>query len=101
MSQPSQVLTFYLTCPESRAWLVLESDDQQPHVLEMERRNPSVWSASVDLVPGEYWCRYYCGDDRNVNYYGPAYIDGGVDCGMDTLVSVKIPEEESSPQYGK
>ena len=101
MSQPSQILTFNFICPELRAWLVLESDDQEPHVLEMEQRNPGTRSASVDLIQGEYRCRYYSGDDRNVNYYGPAQIDGGIDCGMDTLVSVKIPEWESSPQYGK
>ena len=99
MSQPSQILTFNLTCPESRAWLVIESDDQEPHVLEMEQRNPNAWSASVDLMPGEYWCRYYSGNDRSVNYHGPAQIDGGIDCGMDTLVSVKISEVESFPQF--
>jgi hypothetical protein len=99
MSQPSQILTFNLTCPQSRAWLVLESDHQEPRVLEMEQRNPSVWSASVDLIQGEYRCRYYSGDDRSVNYLGPAQIDGGIDCGMDTLVSVKISEAESFPQF--
>jgi len=99
MSQPSQILTFNLTCPESRAWLVLECDDQEPHVLEMEQRIPSVWTASVDLMQGEYRCRYYSGDDRTVNYYGPAQIDGGIDCGMDTLVSVKISEAESFKQF--
>jgi hypothetical protein len=58
----------------------------------MKRRRPRVWTASAELMPGEYRCRYYSGDDKNVSYHGPAHIDGGVDCGMDTLVSVKIPE---------
>ena len=80
MNQPSHILTFHLTCPESRAWVVLKSDDQEPRVLEMEQRNSKVWSASADLIPGDYQCRYYCGDDRNVNYYGPARVDGGIDC---------------------
>jgi len=96
MSPPSQTLTFYLTSSESRAFLVLKSDNQKPRVLCMERRNPSVWSASAVLIPGEYRCRYYCGDDQNVSYYGPAHVDGGIECGMDTLVSIKIPERENS-----
>jgi hypothetical protein len=90
MIQPSQILTFHLTCAEPRAWVVLKSDDQEPRVLEMERRNATAWSASADLIPGDYRCRYYCGDDRNVNYYGPARIAGGIECGMDTQISVGL-----------
>jgi hypothetical protein len=92
MNQPLQTLTFQLKSPEARAWVVLTSDDQEPQVLEMERRNTAVWSASADLIPGNYQCRYYCGDDHNVNYHGPAHIDNGIDCGMDTLVSVGVAE---------
>jgi len=89
MNQTTQVLTFFLSCPQPRAWLVLTSDDQEPHVVEMQHRKRGVWSASVDLIPGDYRCRYYSGDDRNVSYYGPARMDGGIDCEMDTPVSVR------------
>jgi hypothetical protein len=94
MSHPSQIMTFHLTCPESRAWIVLTGDGQESRVVEMEKRNSSVWSASADLTPGEYRCRCYSGDDRNVSYYGPTPIAGGIDCGMDTLLSIKISEEK-------
>src|SRR5579862_4480325 len=97
MGEPSQLLTFQFTCPETRAWLVLQRDDQRSCVLEMQQHHPSVWSASADLIPGEYRCRYYSGDDRRVNYYGPAHIDGGIECGMDTLVSVKLSETTERP----
>lgn len=97
MNGPSQILTFHLICPESRAWLVLNRDDLEPHVYEMHEQNRSVWSATADLIPGEYRCRYYCGDDRRVNYHGPAHIDGGIDCGMDTVVSV-LPISQMSGQ---
>ena len=94
MSQQSQLLTFSLTCPGPRAWLVLNSDDRKSRVVEMQQRYPGLWSAIADLIPGEYRCRYYCGDDRQVTYYGPAHMAGAVDCGMDALVSVGIPEEK-------
>jgi len=94
MSPQSKVVTFNLTCPESRAWLVLDSDDRKPLVFEMRQQRPAVWSACADLTQGEYRCRYYCGDDRNITYYGPAKTEGSIDCGMDALMSVEIPAEQ-------
>jgi hypothetical protein len=99
MNQHSKSVTFDLTCPQSRAWLVLTSDDREPHVVEMCQQNRMLWSASADLSPGEYRCRYYAGDDQNVSYFGPASSEGSIECGMDALLSVKIPEESRDPQY--
>jgi hypothetical protein len=89
MNKMSKSVAFSMTCPEPRAWLVVTSGDRQPHVVEMRQQDPSIWSACADLMPGEYHCRYYSGDDRNVMYYGPAHREGSIDCGMDALVSVK------------
>jgi hypothetical protein len=94
-----KTLTFRLTCPETRAWLVLKGGNGGSQIVEMRRAHTNVWSASADLIPGEYECRYYVGDEKTVIYYGPAHIDGGVDCGMDTLVSVKILEDKRDPQF--
>ena len=99
MSQQSTIVTFRMTCPEPRAWLVLISDTQKPRVVEMRQQNPSVWTACAELIPGEYRCRYYCGDDRNVIYCGPANIEGSIEHGMDALVSVKIPEVRNAPRF--
>jgi len=99
MGQQSKAVTFDLTCPHAQAWLVLTSDNREPYVVEMRQRHRTIWSASADLMPGEYRCRYYSGDDRNVSYYGPANIEGSIGCGMDALLSVKISEEKRDPQY--
>ena len=96
MSQQTKSVAFSLTCPDPRAWLVLTSADRKPRVVEMRHRDPSTWSACTHLSPGEYLCRYYSGDDRNVFYHSPAHIDGSIDCGMDALVSV--PEEKAAAQ---
>lgn len=88
----SVTLTFNLPCREPRAWLVLRGAYPTLCVVEMRQLYPNVQSASVELPPGEYFCRYYSGDDRNLIYRGPAHIDGGVDRGMDTVVSVKAAE---------
>ena len=50
MSPQSKVVTFNLTCPEWRAWLVLDSDDRKPLVFEMRQQRPTVWSACADLT---------------------------------------------------
>jgi hypothetical protein len=80
MNQHSKSVTFDLTCPQSRAWLVLTSDDREPHVVEMCQQNRMLWPASADLSPGEYRCRYYAGDDQNVSYFGPASSEGSIEC---------------------
>jgi hypothetical protein len=98
MSQQSQIVNFKLRCPEPRAWLVLASDNQEPRVVEMQPRDLSRKFACPDLIPDDYRCRYYCGDDRNVTYHGPATTEGSVACGMDALMSVKIPEVTGKPQ---
>lgn len=98
MSQQAQSVTFHLICPESRAWLVLASDHRKSRVVEMHQQGPNVWAATADLIPGEYRCRYYCGDDRDVIYYGPANREGSVAAGMDALIFVEIPEEKRDPQ---
>jgi hypothetical protein len=101
MDQQSKAVRFDLTCPQSRAWLVLTSDNRQTHIVEMRQRERRIWSASADLPPGEYRCRYYSGDDRNVSYFGPASSAGSIDGGMDALLSVKIPEDKGDPQYAR
>lgn len=88
MSQQLQTVIFSFPSSGPRAWLVLNSDNQEPRVVEMEQAGSSVWSASAELLPGEYHCRFYCGDDRNVSYCGPATIQGSLGGGMDSLVSV-------------
>ena len=88
MSQQSRLVTFSMICPEPRAWLVVTSDHGNPRVVEMRRLFPSNWSASVQLPPGEYRCRYYGGDDRNILYFGAAAIEGSINCGMDALLLV-------------
>lgn len=99
MQQQSKAVTFDSTCPQSRAWLVLTSDNGEPHVVEMRQRHLKIWSASADLVPGTYRCRVYSGDDQSVSYYGPANVEGSIDCGMDALLSVEILDKSRNPQY--
>jgi hypothetical protein len=98
MNQLSHIVTFDVTCPEPRAWLVLIAGNREAQVLEMRQRCPSEWFASADLSPGEYRCRYYGGDDRHVHYYGPANLEGSINCGMDALVLVKNPKETMQPE---
>ena len=98
MSQQSQIVTFKLTCPEPRAWLVLTSDDQEPRVVEMQQRDLNMKFACPGLIADDYHCRYYSGDDRNITYHGPATTEGSIECGMDALMSVKIPEAKRKPQ---
>jgi hypothetical protein len=104
MSHRTKVETFTLTCAEPRAWLVLTSDTRESIVLEMGRlqhqqqSTESVWSASPALLPAEYRCRFYCGDDRRVIYYGPARAEGSVDRGMDAVVRVAAQDGSRTPQ---
>jgi len=92
MRQRSRNVTFQVTCPESQAWLVMTSDTQEPLVVAMELTGAHHWSASADVMPGEYRCRYYGGDDRRVIYYGAAKIAGSIEHGMDALLSVAAVE---------
>ena len=100
MSHASTSVTFHLTCPEPRAWLVVKSDNPRVCVVqEMQRRQPGIWSTCMELTPGDYRCRHYCGDERRVIYHGPAHTDGGIVSGMDTLVSVRSPQEEQTARF--
>ena len=92
MSQEVTNVIFRMTSPKPRAWLVLKGEHQESRVIEMQRDVSSVWSASEDLLPDEYLCRYYSGDDKNVSYLGPAEVEGGIERGMDTLLSVRLKD---------
>jgi CheY-like chemotaxis protein len=59
---------------------------------------PNHWSASVELISGEYLCRFYCGDERRVVYCGPASITGSTESGLDAVVVVKSPQQEIGAQ---
>ena len=98
MAQKSQSVTFELASPEPRAWVVVKSDDHEPLVIEMQKMAPTKWSADVPLTPGEYRCRFYCGDERNVVYCGPANIRASTQSGMDAVVMVESPQEEIVPK---
>jgi len=93
MSQRSQIVTFYLTCSEPRAWLVITADKKESRVFEMWNGYPNHWSASAWLTPGEYRCRFYVGDDRCIVYHGPARVDGKSENALDGCVSVEAPCE--------
>jgi hypothetical protein len=88
MSDKSTSVAFSLTSSQPRAWLVLKGEHQKPRVVEMQQGHPGIWSASEDLIPDEYRCRFYCGDDLHVFYHGPAATPGGVVSGLDMLISV-------------
>ena len=62
---------------------------------------PSNWSATADLTPGEYRCRYYGGDDRMVTYCGAATTEGSIMHGLDALLLVKRPDEKPTPQLSR
>ena len=93
MSQHSHIVAFHFSSPSPRAWLVVNGGETQSLVVEMRREDPNLFSASVGLNPGRYSCRYYCGDQRNVSYHGPANIHGSADDGMDSVVSVENTAE--------
>lgn len=94
MSDRSQIVTFLLTSSQPRAWVVINSAKLESRVVEMWKRYANHWSASTWLTPGDYHCRYYCGDDHQVSYHGPAQTTGSIDVGMDGLVSVVLPPGE-------
>jgi hypothetical protein len=102
MSKRSQTVTFHLACTAPRVWLVIRPEDGKARVLEMRRKFPGAWSARMDLERGQYRCRYYCGDNRNVVYEGPALAgtnNAGDDGGMDARLSVEVPEGQHRPAF--
>jgi hypothetical protein len=98
MAQKSQSVTFDLASPEPRAWVVVKTDNHEPLVVEMRGGRPNHWSANIPLTPGEYRCRFYCGDERNVVYSGPASISGSAQSGMDAVIVVGDQQEEIVPK---
>jgi hypothetical protein len=84
----AQIVAFFLTSPQPRAWLVISSEREQPRVVEMWNGYANRWSAAAWLTPGHYQCRYYCGDDRHAVYHGPAHTNGQAGNEMDGFVSV-------------
>jgi CheY-like chemotaxis protein len=98
MSQHLQTFNFDLKSSSPRAWLVVQGGDAEPLVIEMSKAFPNHWSANALLTPGEYRCRFYCGDDHNVTYFGPASVNGSTEAGMDALVSIRIEKSKIVPQ---
>jgi hypothetical protein len=94
MSDRSQIVTFFLTSSEPRAWVVINNAEHESRVIEMWKGYPNHWSVSAWLIPGDYHCRYYCGDDHEVTYHGPARTTGSTNVGMEGLVSVALPRGE-------
>jgi hypothetical protein len=88
MSDKSKTVAFSLTSSQPRAWLVLKGHHQKTRVVEMQQGCPGIWSASEDLIPDEYLCRFYCGDDLHVFYHGPAHTAGGIVSGLDMHISI-------------
>jgi hypothetical protein len=100
MSEQPTTVVFRLECPDPRAWVVLTREGSRPRVLEMWQPCAGVWSACAVLLPGDYRCRCYAGDGRTVSYCGPAVVDGGVERGMDTLITVSgspVPYQPGRP----
>jgi CheY-like chemotaxis protein len=97
MMEQSRLTTFFLACSEPRAWLVINSGTQDSRVLEMCKGYPGHWSASAWLLPGDYRCRYYSGDDTHVDYQGPATLGRGQADGLDGVVSISIPFDAFTP----
>jgi CheY-like chemotaxis protein len=99
MDDGSQIVTFQFSCSDSKTWVAIESGAGEPQVIEMRRKFPNCWTASAWLMPGEYRCRYYSGNDRQVVYHGPANVDGAHrGSTMDGLVRVGIPRTSDKPR---
>jgi CheY-like chemotaxis protein len=88
----AQIVTFFLTSAEERAWVVIRGACEAPRVVEMWNGYANHWSATAWLRPGEYQCRYYCGDSTHAVYHGPAQMNGKAGKEMDGLVSVDSPQ---------
>jgi hypothetical protein len=82
-------VVFNLACNDPRAWVVLSRDGVPPRVIEMWQPHLGFWSACAVVSPGEYRCRCYGGTGRTYTYCGPPAVDGGTECGMDTLLILR------------
>jgi CheY-like chemotaxis protein len=96
MNQQPTIVTFFLICSEPKAWTVVMAEDAEPLVIDMLQGYPNHWSATAFLKPGDYRCRLYSGDDRNVTYFGPANVKGSAEDGMDALISVKAQKNKGA-----
>jgi CheY-like chemotaxis protein len=74
--------------------VVITGEPDMKQVLEMWQRFPNQWSASTWLIPGQYNCRFYTGNQRNIVHYGPATINGVTDYGLDRAFRVEVNRAE-------
>jgi CheY-like chemotaxis protein len=96
MARRPQIVTFNFNCSQSQVWVSIVSETLPPQTIEMRQTFPNCWTASAWLVPGQYFCRYYSGDDRNVVYQGPAKLIGvEPDSLTDGLVSIDVPHRST------
>jgi hypothetical protein len=82
-------VVFSVACSDPRAWVVLTGDGMPPRVIEMWQPRLGFWSACAVVPPGAYRCRCYGGTGRTYTYCGPPFVDGGTECGLDTLIIVR------------
>jgi len=95
MNQSLELVAFVFASPAIRAWVVLKGEQRQTYVIEMSKDNSNRWSASKELAPGEYLCRFYRGTERStVVHHGPATINGITDYGLDRTFSIQIAQQE-------
>lgn len=59
----------------------------------MSKSAADEWQLRLKLAPGVYRFRYYAGDARQMTYYGPAQITGGVVDAMDTKLEL-LPRKQ-------
>ena len=93
-----QIVTFNFNCPQPRVWIAINSEIVSPQTIEMRQTLPGCWTTSVWLAPGQYYCRYYSGDDLNVVSHGPAKLIGAEpDARMDGLITIAVPDRSNGP----
>jgi hypothetical protein len=92
MNNPLETLRFYLISSEPRAYLVGRSDESHSFTVELSQSHPGFWFAEVPLPAGTYRTRFYCGDERQMTYFGPASCDGSWQEGLDAVVVVHESE---------
>jgi hypothetical protein len=98
MPRKTKLVMFYLNSTEPRAILAGRNDSDEGFVVEMKQRPSGLWAAQVELGEGTYRCRYYCGNENNLLYYGPAHAGGGAEDGLDAVVSV-APSAKTPAEY--
>jgi hypothetical protein len=89
--EPDKTVRFCLISTDPRAYLLGRRDDGPAFTVEMSEFRPGLWFADVPLAEGTYRLRYYCGDENQMTYYGPASAHGGWQDGLDGVVVVPAP----------